>query len=57
MTSAFLDGGSSARTMRLRYAGSCRSCTAALTAGTPARYDRVTRTVQCLACANATPTG
>ncbi len=38
------------KTMRLRYAGRCRLCAAALAAGTTAVYDRATRTVRCVAC-------
>lgn len=37
--------------MRLRYAGHCRVCGAALPAGTDAVYERATRTVRCLECA------
>lgn len=37
--------------MRLRYAGSCRSCGASLTAGTNAIYESDTKTVLCLKCA------
>ncbi|MGB9378443.1 MAG: nuclease-related domain-containing protein [Mycobacteriales bacterium] len=36
---------------KLRYAGKCHICTSALAAGTPAFYDRTTRKVTCLACA------
>ena len=36
--------------MRLRYAGTCRSCGEALTAGTTAVYERATRTVVCVSC-------
>ena len=36
--------------MRLRYAGTCRSCGAALAAGTTAVYDRASKTVVCLDC-------
>lgn len=34
--------------MRLRYAGTCRVCDAALPAKTEAVYERVTKTVRCL---------
>lgn len=37
--------------MRLRYAGVCRVCGAALPAGTEAIYESGTRTVRCLECA------
>ncbi|WP_426594910.1 nuclease-related domain-containing protein [Cellulomonas sp. McL0617] len=40
----------STKTMRLRYAGTCRECGASLEAGTKAVYDRSTKTVTCLAC-------
>lgn len=36
--------------MRLRYAGTCRVCGAALDARTEAVYERATKTVRCLAC-------
>lgn len=36
--------------MRLRYAGTCRICGAALSVGTEAIYDSETRTVRCLGC-------
>ena len=36
--------------MRLRYAGKCRSCDAALPAGTMAVYDRGSKTVLCSVC-------
>jgi len=38
------------KTMRLRYAGTCRSCGAALAAGTTAVYERTTKAVVCVAC-------
>lgn len=38
------------KTMRLRYAGSCRSCGASLPAGTIADYDRTHKQVQCVEC-------
>ncbi len=41
--------------MRLRYAGVCRSCSADLPAGTPALYERVSKTVCCLACSTPAP--
>lgn len=41
------------RRMRLRYAGVCRDCAAELPARTEAVYERTTRTVRCLACADA----
>jgi hypothetical protein len=37
--------------MRLRYAGVCRACGAALPPGTEAIYESETKTVRCLACA------
>src|SRR5690554_3059991 len=36
--------------MRLRYAGTCSSCGSALSAGTTADYDRVSKTVACVTC-------
>ena len=36
--------------MRLRYAGTCRSCGEALAAGTTAAYERETKTIVCIAC-------
>ncbi|WP_253943958.1 nuclease-related domain-containing protein [Nocardioides marmotae] len=36
--------------MRLRYAGTCRVCNAALDARTEAVYERATKTVRCLSC-------
>ncbi len=36
--------------MKLRYAGTCRVCSAELPAGTEAIYERATKTVRCLAC-------
>ena len=38
------------RTMRLRYAGSCRSCGTSLPAGTLANYDRTNKQVECVDC-------
>lgn len=40
--------------MRLRYAGTCHLCGAALPAGEPAVYERVARRVRCVSCP-ATP--
>jgi len=39
--------------MRLRYAGTCRSCGEALAAGTTAAYERETKTIVCVACTTA----
>ena len=39
-----------ARTIRLRYAGTCSQCEAALPAGTKAWWDAQTRTTACLQC-------
>ncbi|NTW38511.1 MAG: NERD domain-containing protein [Cellulomonadaceae bacterium] len=36
--------------MRLRYAGTCRACGAALAAGTTGVYDRSTKSVTCVQC-------
>lgn len=36
--------------MRLRYAGTCRTCGEGLAAGVPAVYERDTRTVRCVTC-------
>jgi hypothetical protein len=36
--------------MKLRYAGTCRTCATPLPAGTLAIYDRASRLVTCLAC-------
>lgn len=36
--------------MRLRWAGKCRTCAAAIPAGTMAMYDRSSKTVTCNAC-------
>ncbi|MDN4173144.1 nuclease-related domain-containing protein [Nocardioides sp. SOB77] len=41
--------------MRLRYAGTCRVCDAALAARTEAVYERSTRTVRCLTCSPPVP--
>lgn len=43
--------------MRLRYAGTCRSCGEALAAGETAVYERDSRTVVCLDCAGAPGSG
>jgi hypothetical protein len=40
----------SIKVMRLRYAGSCWSCSLPLAAGTRASYDRATKRVTCAAC-------
>lgn len=45
------DGAESTRTMRPRYAGTCASCSATLSAGDRAVYDRARRTVTCATCA------
>jgi hypothetical protein len=39
-----------AKTMRIRYAGRCRTCGRELPAGTLAAYDRDTKTLTCLNC-------
>jgi len=41
------------KTMRLRYAGTCRLCGAQLTAGEVALYERPTKTVRCVSCPQA----
>lgn len=41
--------------MRLRYAGSCSLCGQALSAGTTADYDRIAKTVACVACPASSP--
>ncbi|WP_260458794.1 nuclease-related domain-containing protein [Actinotalea ferrariae] len=38
------------KVMRLRYAGTCEACGAAIDAGTRATYIRVSKTVRCLQC-------
>lgn len=43
------------KTMRLRYAGTCRACGTALAAGTTAVYDRSTRSVTCVRCPAPAP--
>lgn len=45
---------SEAKQMRLRYAGTCTVCVAALPARTAAIYDRRTKTVRCLDCQPST---
>ena len=49
---AMVDEGASVdvKRMRLRYAGTCSSCGAALGTGTTADYDRASKTVACVAC-------
>jgi len=42
--------GVAARLIRLRYAGSCRSCDALLDVGTKAEFDAATKTVRCTSC-------
>ncbi len=42
---------STLKRMKLRYAGTCRSCATALGAGTTAVYDRSAKNVLCLGCA------
>lgn len=42
---------SNPKVMRLRYAGTCSPCTAPLAAGERAEYDKASRAVTCLACA------
>lgn len=44
------DGRATTKIMRLRYAGRCRACGAALAAGTTAVHERSTKTVVCLVC-------
>jgi len=50
VTGAPEDGRAMTKTMRPRYAGTCRSCGGALAAGTTAVYERTTKTVVCVAC-------
>lgn len=54
MSQADVDGGQGAgagsRLLRLRYAGACDRCEAALPAGTTAWYDRAVKKVRCQAC-------
>lgn len=38
------------KTMKLRYAGSCRLCDATLEKGALAVYERASRTVRCVTC-------
>lgn len=42
--------------IKLRYAGTCRTCAAPLPAGTLAGYDRLSRVVHCLECLPSVPT-
>jgi hypothetical protein len=44
------------KTMRLRYAGSCRLCGTQLAAGETAVYERATKTVRCVQCPQADAT-
>lgn len=48
-----LDAGHSDKRMRLRYAGTCRHCGAALPAGGDAVYERDLGTVRCVDCPGA----
>ena len=41
------------KTMRLRYAGVCRTCALSLAAGTTAVYDPTSKTVTCMTCHDA----
>jgi ribosomal protein S27E len=43
------------RSMRLRYAGRCRTCQSEQPAGTTAVYDRSSKTVTCPVCAASSP--
>jgi hypothetical protein len=43
------------KTMRLRYAGRCRTCGLGLAVGTRAIYDRESKTVTCLTCSSMAP--
>lgn len=43
------------RKMKLRYAGSCSACGAAQSAGAPALYNRLLKSVMCLGCADGAP--
>lgn len=47
-----MDEASEAKRMRLRYAGTCRECGAALPQGTTAVYDKIAREVVCAGCAD-----
>jgi hypothetical protein len=49
-----LELGPDDKRMRLRYAGTCRLCGRALTAGADAIYERVSKTVRCVDCATET---
>jgi hypothetical protein len=42
------------REMQLRYAGTCRTCSVELPAGSRASYDSASKTVSCLTCMNET---
>jgi len=45
----------SEKRMRLRYAGVCRICSAAIEARAEAVYERATKTVRCLSCSMPSP--
>lgn len=45
-----LEPGQDEKRMRLRYAGTCRLCNAALPTGTDAIYERRLKTVRCVTC-------
>jgi len=45
-----MDATSDATRMRLRYAGACRACGAALPHHSPAIFDEVAKEVVCLGC-------
>lgn len=45
-----LEPGQDEKRMRLRYAGTCRLCGAALPTGTDAIYERHSKTVRCVTC-------
>lgn len=45
-----LEPGQDEKRMRLRYAGTCRLCVAALPTGTDAIYERHSKTVRCVTC-------
>lgn len=49
-TTLKMDATSDTKRMRLRYAGRCRECGAALAPGTTAIYDKVAKDVMCLGC-------
>ncbi|GAA5196538.1 hypothetical protein GCM10025773_04820 [Microbacterium jejuense] len=46
-----LELGPDDKTMRLRYAGTCRLCTRQISAGEEAVYERRSKTVRCVDCA------